>query len=239
MPRKHRHEFVAYKITCAVDGRCYIGITTRALGDRWSAHKALALKGKRHPLYDAMREHGEAAFSIEHVASAYSFQALLDAESALIRQWNAKIDGNGYNITDGGTLGPLGKRYSDEEKAVVRDRMLRKFSNPEHRARHLAALHSPESKAKRARTRRTKPMCRNGHSLADAYVFPCGEFRCRSCSAEQYWKAKAKTARLPTPTGPLMFEGVVYKNLRAVALATGHSPSWATTNYRKGVITAA
>lgn len=246
MPRRRRRrfEFIAYRIVCSVDGRRYIGITTQPLGSRWSRHKFQARRAMDpRPLYQAMREHGIEAFSIEHVASALSWQSLLETEAALVRQWDSRLEGHGYNLSDGGSRGPTGRTLSDEEREMRSEIGRRAWSDPEAKARRVAAMRVPEVRAKMKATRlaRLAGKCRKGHSTADAYQFPSiqGRKRCRQCAAERDAKQYGKLPKIPAPRDGVTYQGVAYKNLRECALATGHAPSWATVNYRKGVIKAA
>jgi hypothetical protein len=75
---------LVYKITNMLTGAEYVGLTCRRLLTRWSDHKAKARAGTKTPLYNAMRKYGFAAFSIEAVASAKSYDALKAAEVAII-----------------------------------------------------------------------------------------------------------------------------------------------------------
>ena len=76
---------VIYTITHKVSGRVYVGATaatvtkddtiTTALNTRWEGHKAEAKAGTQSELYDAMREHGVAAFTGCVLAAHYVLPA--------------------------------------------------------------------------------------------------------------------------------------------------------------------
>jgi group I intron endonuclease len=92
---------VVYKITCAVNGKVYIGLTKGAVYDRWHQHRKAAKTGCSSALYQAMRKHGESQFSIEVIASALNGQTLADLERLLIKQYDSYGRG-GYNMSFGG-----------------------------------------------------------------------------------------------------------------------------------------
>jgi len=96
-----RTSMIAYRITNAATGRCYIGVTVRGLRRRWTDHLRAARNGVKTALYAAIRKHGEQAFSIEHIASATSRELLKALERAIIDQ-DCTLAPGGYNLTRGG-----------------------------------------------------------------------------------------------------------------------------------------
>jgi len=89
--------FIAYLVTNLVNGKCYIGITTRALAKRWAGHRHQG----RGRIGAAIRKYGAASFTIEHIASARTLEDLLALERLLIVQYDT-IAPKGYNLCAGG-----------------------------------------------------------------------------------------------------------------------------------------
>lgn len=105
--------FMAYKITCLVNGKIYIGITTRSLKQRWWCHTWSARnKGGATAIAAAIKKYGEENFRIEEIGQAPDFEALKRLEVALIAQENS-VAPAGYNLTTGGE-GTHGYKHSEE-----------------------------------------------------------------------------------------------------------------------------
>lgn len=97
--------WTVYRITCAVDGRRYIGITSNLLSRRWTNHQAEARRNSRAkgPLQIALRQHGASAFRIEVICEVADGQAAAASERALIAA-EATLWPGGYNGTTGGDV---------------------------------------------------------------------------------------------------------------------------------------
>ena len=87
-----------YKITCLVDGLCYIGQTFQPVEARWNDH----IKGwGSKALYDAIQEHGIEMFKFEILHQGITCRDVLNSlEIALIAAHNAYTAG--YNEHRGG-----------------------------------------------------------------------------------------------------------------------------------------
>jgi group I intron endonuclease len=111
--------FTAYKITCAVNGKIYIGITKRPLADRWQDHSEYALphNHRRSRFACAIRKHGIENFSIEAIAETRTIEDLPIVEQILIAQYDSFRAG--YNSTVGGD-GPKGMTHSTESREKLR-----------------------------------------------------------------------------------------------------------------------
>lgn len=92
---------LVYKLTCAVSGKSYVGITARALDTRWLEHCARARQGIRNSrLAAAMRKYGMDSFSREVIATTDTHDEARSLECAFIRQFDTFA--NGYNANEGG-----------------------------------------------------------------------------------------------------------------------------------------
>lgn len=99
-----------YKITDTTNNKIYIGQTSRDINRRFSDHKSRAIKSERPNdinclLYQAMREHGTANFSIELLEEVEGTRYVGDKREAY---WIAELDSinpeKGYNKDKGGHI---------------------------------------------------------------------------------------------------------------------------------------
>lgn len=128
--------FKAYLVTNSATGKQYVGITTQSIRRRWSHHVFLSKKLSGQKLHQAMSQYGLSSFSIEHIASAPSFEYLLKLEIYLIDQFGTLR--SGYNLTKGGN-GHLGLSPSKNVLAERSARLLKLYSNIDER-RMVSAL---------------------------------------------------------------------------------------------------
>src|ERR1700674_2237565 len=94
--------FQAYLISCLIDGKIYVGITSRSLAQRWSEHLYASRQRRvRQTISSAIAKHGHQNFHIEAVCSARTWEAICDAERMLILQYDC-LAPRGYNLRSGG-----------------------------------------------------------------------------------------------------------------------------------------
>jgi group I intron endonuclease len=91
----------AYLIQNKLNGKGYIGITTRSIDRRWYEHRFVQNScGKL--LAKAIQKYGEDSFEIKVLASAVEgIDGLKELEKQLIAQHNTIVP-SGYNLTAGG-----------------------------------------------------------------------------------------------------------------------------------------
>lgn len=93
-----------YLITNSQNGKQYVGLTIGTLQDRLKQHFAAAKKGRKAPLPNAIRKHGESAFSISLIrADARTYDQLQEQEVNEIAIRNTIR--HGYNSAAGGAVG--------------------------------------------------------------------------------------------------------------------------------------
>ena len=135
---------IAYKITCLVTDKCYIGITKHSIEKRFTEHCYLALRNKRgFKLSKAIRKYGKDNFTIECFASSIG-DTIYELEKILIVQENSF--NWGYNSTPGGEVPPGTVPEIPEQ--------IRKTLT--------GRKHSPEACAKMSATRTGKPSNKKG-----------------------------------------------------------------------------
>ena len=89
-----------YLITCAVTGRAYIGQTSKRVRARWNGHLSHAAKGTTYPLLEAIRKHGEHAFTVETILCCMTNTDANWCERHLVHQYGTLMPA-GYNVIAG------------------------------------------------------------------------------------------------------------------------------------------
>lgn len=109
---------IVYKITNTLNGKCYIGMTSKPIMRRWKAHLTQMRQGNPRTLYNAFRKYGFVNFTIEQIDCANTAEELGELEKKYIAQYNSFGSG-GYNMCSGG-LGPLGLVHSEETRNKIK-----------------------------------------------------------------------------------------------------------------------
>lgn len=89
-----------YKITNLLNKKCYVGITTKTLEERFQAHLDRAIV-ERSAVQKALKKYGKENFTIEELDTASTKEELFDREFYWIEKLNT-FKGYGYNLTAGG-----------------------------------------------------------------------------------------------------------------------------------------
>lgn len=89
-----------YKITNKLNGKVYIGQTTKTLDIRRKGHIQAAKDGVNHHLYNAMNKYGIDNFEFEEICKANSKSELNYLEAKYILEYDSVR--NGYNMGYGG-----------------------------------------------------------------------------------------------------------------------------------------
>lgn len=90
-----------YKITCLVNNKVYIGLTTTSIAQRWKGHIGELKRSSKH-LYASMRKYGIDNFKIEQIDETDDFEKLGELERYYIKEYNSTDSEFGYNNTSGG-----------------------------------------------------------------------------------------------------------------------------------------
>lgn len=106
--------YTLYIATNVANGKQYVGLTAE-YQKRLISHKCARSKSAFHA---AIREYGFDSFVFTHIADAFDLQAACDLERMLIQQHNT-LSPNGYNMTVGGQIGPVGYKHSAETKKKI------------------------------------------------------------------------------------------------------------------------
>lgn len=107
--------YLVYKLTNTVNGKVYIGITSRTLAARWKEHVERARQGSRNSrIHVAMRKYGNEAFTREVIAVASSDAEVRQMERDQIQAHNSFERGYNANLGGHGLL-----EYSAEIRAKI------------------------------------------------------------------------------------------------------------------------
>lgn len=151
---------VVYLITCLVNGKKYVGQTTKTLEQRWKEHRKN--RGKKPGLSGAIFKYGSENFKIELLESGVSLQDLFAKEVLWIDKL-ATHSPSGYNLTRGGEGSApelrLGIPRPEAVKRKISETLRTRFPNgfgyrpPPAFVEQMASLHrgrkrSPETRAR-------------------------------------------------------------------------------------------
>lgn len=97
---------IVYKVTNKINGKVYIGQTTRSLDKRWAQHVRCAKKGVKTKICYAIRKYGAENFELEVLCTAYSKSELNDLEIYYIHKYDSIR--TGYNMIDARYVNVMG-----------------------------------------------------------------------------------------------------------------------------------
>jgi len=152
-----RSMFQAYRISSLIDGKVYIGITSRSLKARWAEHLYESRRNRsRMTVTWAIAKHGADNFRIEPICCARSWDDICAAEQALIEQHGCTAPA-GYNLRKGGD-GAFGRKPTAEaiERSAAKHRGLPCHPNTRSASSrtHKGVKKSPAHRARIAAARR-------------------------------------------------------------------------------------
>jgi group I intron endonuclease len=140
---------IIYLLTNTINGKTYVGLSTKTLEQRWSRHCRSARGDSSCHIHNAIRKYGPDAFT-HHIIEETTKELMFDRE----RYWISVLTPE-YNMTEGGQGGipsdDVRKRLSNAQKAFLK-------RNPEHQQKLLKAMHDarrgkPQSQETREKIR--------------------------------------------------------------------------------------
>jgi len=119
---------LVYLITNKINGKKYVGQTTKTLEQRWFDHINVRKRPSCSYLHSAINKHGPENFEIKTLVIVGTKWEMDLYESGMIKALNTKAP-NGYNLTDGGD-GCQGYVFTEEQRRKVSSvQMGRKMSD--------------------------------------------------------------------------------------------------------------
>lgn len=122
---------IVYKVTNQINGKVYIGQTSKALARRRKQHVDESRRDCQYLLHRAIRKHGAENFAFETLCECSSKEEMDCNEMMAIKEMNTRAP-VGYNLTDGGE-GCLGRVQSEGTRRKISDAHKGKIVSPETR----------------------------------------------------------------------------------------------------------
>lgn len=130
---------IVYLLTNKVNGKRYVGKTSRPLDVRWQGHLGSARRGDSDMLVcRAIKKHGSEAFE-RRVIEECDEVMLAARETHWIRELRTHVSEGGYNLTYGGDGGLPGYKFSEASKEKMRQKALGRKHTEETKAKMRAA----------------------------------------------------------------------------------------------------
>ncbi len=115
--------YSVYEITNQINGKKYIGITSRPIEQRFQEHISRAKCGQRgNRLYEAMRKYGSENFSIELIIQTSNENDVRELETQFIEKCDSYNSGYNCNLGGHGSL-----HFPEEIKKKIRDAQIGKI----------------------------------------------------------------------------------------------------------------
>ena len=122
--------YIVYKHTNKINGKVYIGITSRTPEERWKNGNGYY---NMH-FGRAIKKYGWNSFTHEIMARELSKEDACEMEKALIKKYKSAVPEYGYNETDGGDGGGMiRKHHTEETKEKIRQARIRDGFSESHR----------------------------------------------------------------------------------------------------------
>lgn len=152
--------YVVYQITCKVNGKLYVGYTSKTAETRFRQHLLNARWKRRTALYDAIRCYGPEAFEVSVLVECESHAQACEQERKHINLLGCLLP-VGYNMTTGGDGVPLTEAQRKKANAKKRGRFTEK--------QRIAAERRKGRKASEE-TRRRLSEARKGKTQSEEHV---------------------------------------------------------------------
>lgn len=149
---------IIYQHLNTINGKCYIGQTTKSIEERWEQHLKDSLHGSSYIFHKAIRKYGENIFEHKILCEIYrdtpeQLKEVLDYYECYYIQYYDSYN-SGYNMTLGGG-GSLGYKFSQEARQKQSE--IRQGESNSFYGKH----HSKEQKQKWSKDRKGKQIGEN------------------------------------------------------------------------------
>ncbi len=119
LPTNMEFQMIVYCVTNTVNGKKYIGMTSRTLEERWKSHCSSARNGSDFRFHSAIRKYGEEVFTKEILYDNLNIEECRTIEEQTIVEY--KTITYGYNAKPGGCGGWIvpDEKYDDWLKKIT------------------------------------------------------------------------------------------------------------------------
>lgn len=145
---------VVYKYTNNINGKIYVGITTRDIETRHKEH--LNSLNRDFVFYRAIKRYGSDNFKFEVIDRENNFEKLLEKERYYIQKYNSYVNNensNGYNMTQGGE-GTFGYEHTKETRLLLSEQKKFLYNHVPHPAKGVPVGEETKEKLRLAMTGR-------------------------------------------------------------------------------------
>lgn len=192
---------LVYKITNKLNGKTYVGKTSKSIEERFKKHFYNHWSGETY-LYRAMRKHGFDNFEIDII------EEVVDDLDEREKFWISELQPD-YNMTDGGEGGDTSN--SPNFIAAMKHHHENRTSYPG--ARMNGKKHSDETRAKQS-----EKQTEHWSMLSDSER----EMRSKKIAGQN----NGMFGKTPKNSVQVTFNGIVYASLTEAARKTGHSAKY-------------
>jgi len=119
-----------YLVTNTINGKAYIGKTSKTVKGRWETHLQNAKMGLPYHLYRAIRKYGVDAFHVQTIAECNNSEQLSELEKMWILLLGTHSTKYGYNMTYGGE----GVTGTEEVREKIRQKAMGRIPSKKQRA---------------------------------------------------------------------------------------------------------
>lgn len=123
-----------YLLTNTVNGKRYVGVTSKGVLARWKQHCYTAKCKAVTYLHRAINKYGKESFTVEHIASALNPTVAVEFERDVIKQYAPE-----YNQTNGGEF-TVGRRVTEETRRKMAEGQKGRKHSAERRQQHGEAI---------------------------------------------------------------------------------------------------
>lgn len=141
--KKRRAMYTIYKYTNSVNGKVYIGQTSKTMSER--AQKNGHNYSECRKFYSAIKKYGWDSFVPEVICTVETIDEANELEQRYISIYNSTNDMYGYNIALGGS----NHEMSDETKRIISEKAKERYIDPMNNPM-FGRAHSKESKKKQS-----------------------------------------------------------------------------------------
>jgi group I intron endonuclease len=134
---------IIYKVTNKINGKSYIGQTTKTLIQRKRAHYN-AMRYDNYYFHNALKKYNKEDFEWKIIEKCNSAEELNEMEFHYIKQYKSHKLENGYNISFGGSGGD--NFTNNPNKEFIRQKLIDRWKNKKHP--WIGKKHTEETKRK-------------------------------------------------------------------------------------------
>ena len=157
--------YIVYMHRCRINNKCYIGLTTKSITERWLVHCRSARHRPKFHFHRAIAAYGEDAWDHEVLISGIaSRDDAIRIEQEMILKYRTFEPELGYNMTIGGESPNEGRTLSDEHRRRIGDALRGRKHNDVSRL-NMSEAHRGLTQSEETKAKRRESLC--GHEVSE------------------------------------------------------------------------